>query len=147
VSVAVLSPKDLLVIGVVVDVALQKDGKRKSAKTLAARHDLPARHLEPVLQSLVHAGILKGVRGPHGGYELAREGRSVTAQDILRAANVPEVGAEPKSELVAEVVLPILSVAEREFGQALIGITLDDMVQAVDGGHDNSNDGQFRREL
>ena len=46
VSMAVLSPKELLVIAVVVDVALQKHGKRISARTLAARHGLPSRHLE-----------------------------------------------------------------------------------------------------
>ena len=34
---------------------------------------LPPRHLEPVLQALVRHGILKGIRGPRGGYELARE--------------------------------------------------------------------------
>ena len=30
---------------------------------------LPPRHLEPVLQALVRHGILKGIRGPRGGYE------------------------------------------------------------------------------
>jgi Rrf2 family iron-sulfur cluster assembly transcriptional regulator len=73
--------------------------------------------MHAVLQSLVRGGILKGIRGPHGGYELAREPRGVTANDILRAAStVHEAGEEPNSELVAEVVLPVLSVAEREFG-------------------------------
>ena len=46
----------------------------------------PPRHLESVLQSLVRVGILKGIRGPRGGYELARERRGVTANEILRAA-------------------------------------------------------------
>jgi DNA-binding IscR family transcriptional regulator len=41
------------------------------------------------LQSLVHGGILKGDRGPHGGYKLARERDSVTAQDILSAPATP----------------------------------------------------------
>ena len=131
-----LQRKSLLAIAAVVNVALQKDGKRVSAKTLAARHGLPPRHLELVLQSLVQGGILKGVRGPYGGYELARERHSVTAQDILRAASVHETGEEPSSEIVDKVVLPILSVAEREFAQALSRISLDDMVQcAVVNGH------------
>lgn len=41
-----------------------------SAKVLAARHHLPSRQLEPVLQALAHAGIFKGIRGPTGGSEL-----------------------------------------------------------------------------
>ena len=43
--------------------------------------------MHAVLQSLVRGGIFKGIRGPHGGYELAREPRGVTANDILRAAS------------------------------------------------------------
>src|SRR5262249_4995602 len=125
----ILPRKGLLAIAVVVDVALQTDGRPISAKTLATRHSLPPRHLEPVLQLLVRDGILKGIRGPYGGYELARERRDVTANDILRAAGtVHEAGEEPNSELVAKVVLPVLSVAEQEFGQALSRVSLEDMV-------------------
>jgi Rrf2 family protein len=127
---SLLPRKGLLAIAAVVDVALQTERRPISAKTLATRHGLPPRHLESVLQSLVRDGILKGIRGPHGGYELARERRGVTANDILRAAGtVHEAEGEPKSELVAKVVLPILSPAEQEFGQALSRISLDDMAR------------------
>src|ERR1700738_2813344 len=74
-----LPRKGLLAIAAVVDVALQTDGRPISAKTLATRHGLPPRHLESVLQSLVRVGILKSIRGPRGGYELARDRRGVTA--------------------------------------------------------------------
>jgi Rrf2 family iron-sulfur cluster assembly transcriptional regulator len=43
-------------------------------------------HLETLLQGLVHAKILKGVRGPQGGYELARERRLITVGEIVRTA-------------------------------------------------------------
>jgi hypothetical protein len=60
---------------------------------------------------------------------VARERRGVTANEILRAAGtVHEAREEPNSELVAKVVLPVLSAAEQEFGQALSRISLDDMV-------------------
>ena len=124
-----LPRKGLLAIAAVVDVALQTDGRPISAKTLTTRHGLPRRHLESLLQSLVHEGILKGIRGPRGGYELARERGGITANDILRAAGTVDAAEEePNSELVAEVVLPVLSAAEQEFGQALSRISLDDMV-------------------
>ena len=35
-------------------------------------------------------GILKAIRGPRGGYELARERRLVSANDILHAAGSVE---------------------------------------------------------
>src|SRR5260370_27575645 len=86
VRMALLPGKGLLAIAAVIDVALHGRGRPVSAKALAARHSLPARHLEPVLQALVRVGILKGIRGPRGGYNLARERRRITADDIRRAA-------------------------------------------------------------
>jgi Rrf2 family iron-sulfur cluster assembly transcriptional regulator len=84
-----------------------------------------------VLQALVRDGILKGIRGPRGGYELARERRMVSANDILRAAGSVEDPGEPpppvKSELLTRVVLPALANAEQEFGVALSRINVEDM--------------------
>src|SRR3989442_13636883 len=80
-----LPRKGALAIAAVIDIALNARGRPVAAKSLATRHRLPPRHLEPVLQALVRHGILKGTRGPRGGYELAREQRRITADDILRA--------------------------------------------------------------
>jgi len=90
---------------------------------------LPPRHLEPVLQALVRCGILKGIRGPRGGYELARDRRRVTVNDILQAAGTIEESDEPQSgsELVNKVVLPAVAAAEREFGVALSRINVEDL--------------------
>src|SRR5580704_5436417 len=129
-----LSRKGVLAIAAVIDVALQAQGRPISAKTLAARHGLPPRHLESVLQALVRDGILKGIRGPRGGYELARERRRVSANDILRAAgSVEDVDERPAdSDLVNKVVLPALAGAEQEFGIALSHINLDDMANSAE---------------
>lgn len=81
-----LSRKGILAIAAVIDVAIQAVTQPVSAKALAARHKLPPRHFEPVLQALVRDGILKGIRGPRGGYELGREQRRISAEDILRSA-------------------------------------------------------------
>ena len=68
---------------------------------------------------------------PRGGYELARERRLVSANDILRAAgSVEDTDERPAaSELVNKVVLPTLASAEHEFGVALGRINLDDMAR------------------
>ena len=55
-GMTLLSRKGLLAIAAVIDVALYATGRPVSAKMLAARHALPARHLEPVLQALVRVG-------------------------------------------------------------------------------------------
>ncbi len=86
VNMNLLSRRSVLAIAAVVDVALHSRSAPVAAKALAARHKLPPRHLETLLQGLVHAKILKGVRGPRGGYELARERRRITVGEIVRTA-------------------------------------------------------------
>ena len=127
-----VSRKGILAIAAVIDVAIHAHGRPVSAKALASRHKLPPRHLEPVLQALVRDGILKGVRGPHGGYELARERKRITAEDILRSAGSAEDAGEPPlpaSALVNDVVRPALAEAERVFSAALGRINIEDMAK------------------
>ena len=123
-----LSRRSLLAVTAVVDVAIHARPTPVAAKALAARHNLPPRHLETLLQTLVRANILKGVRGPRGGYELARERRRVTMGEIVRAAMESNEG-EPDldSTLVADVVAPLVSKASETFLAALDSITVDDL--------------------
>jgi Rrf2 family transcriptional regulator, iron-sulfur cluster assembly transcription factor len=130
-----VSRKGVLAIAAVIDVAINASGRPVSAKTLAARHRLPPRHLEPVLQALVRDGILKGIRGPHGGYELARERNRISADDILRAATTAEDAEAvplPGSALVNDVVRPALAETERTLSVALGRINVDDMVRRAE---------------
>jgi Rrf2 family iron-sulfur cluster assembly transcriptional regulator len=132
VPMSLLSRKGLLAITAVVDIAVHAQARPVSAKMLAARNTLPPRHLEPVLQALVREGILKGTRGPRGGYELGRERARITAEDILRAAHSldedPEPGG-PNSPLLGQVVLPAVAQAERAFAAALARINIEDLAQ------------------
>ena len=129
-----VSRKAVLAIAAVIDIAIHARSRPVSAKALAARHRLPPRHLEPVLQALVRAGVLKGVRGPHGGYALAREQRRITAEDIMRAAGNADEGEMPlpASALVNDVVRPALAEAERSFSAALRRISVDDLTRAAE---------------
>jgi Rrf2 family iron-sulfur cluster assembly transcriptional regulator len=127
--------KGLLAIAAVIDVAIHANSRPVSAKALAARHQLPPRHLEPVLQALVRDGILKGIRGPQGGYELGRERDRITADEILRAAIAADDAEEfalPDSLLLNAVVRPALIETERTFAAALGRINIDDMVKRAE---------------
>ncbi len=126
-----LSRRSLLAIAAVVDVAIHARPTPVAAKFLAARHHLPPRHLETVLQQLVRAGILKGVRGPRGGYELARERRRISAGEIVRAAmaastdeSLPPV---PDSALVEQVIGPVVRSASEAFLARLDAVTVEDI--------------------
>jgi Rrf2 family transcriptional regulator, iron-sulfur cluster assembly transcription factor len=56
-----------------------------SSRDIAARQGLPPRYLEQLMQRLVRAGLVRGMRGPHGGYVLAKERRRITIADINAA--------------------------------------------------------------
>ena len=58
-----VSRKGILAIAAVIDVAINARMRPVSAKALAARHKLPPRHLEPVLQALVRDGTRYTVLG------------------------------------------------------------------------------------
>jgi Rrf2 family protein len=138
---SILPHKGLLAIAAVVDVALNARERPVSARKLAARHNLPPRHLEPVLQALVHEGIFHGIRGPRGGYELARERRRITVADILRAAgtvDAAEGASGEASRILNEVVLPAVADAERAFTTALAQLSLEELVRRAEPLHERN---------
>jgi Rrf2 family transcriptional regulator, iron-sulfur cluster assembly transcription factor len=129
-----LPPKAALAVAAVTEMALNAPGRPVAARALATRLGLSPRSLEPVLQALVRHGILKGTRGPYGGYELAREPRSITANDILRAAvTAVELDSTPigNTALLESVVLPVVRRAEEVFSAELARITVEDLAESA----------------
>ncbi|MGL5115984.1 MAG: RrF2 family transcriptional regulator [Beijerinckiaceae bacterium] len=131
-----LSRRSMLGIAAVVDIAIHARPGPVAAKLLAARHSLPPRHLETLLQALVRSGILKGVRGPRGGYELARERRKITAGEVVRAAMTARLDddehPEPQSKLVDAVIKPAVGDAGEAFLAVLDRFTIEDMCRSAD---------------
>jgi Rrf2 family protein len=123
----------LLALAAVADIAIHARPQPVAAKALAARLDLPPRHLETLLQALVRANILKGLRGPRGGYELTRERRRITAAEILRAVlEDTEPAPDKECALVADVVVPKVAEAEKAFLKQLETVTIDDLCRSAD---------------
>ena len=125
-----LPQRSLLAVAAVVDVALHARAAPVSARALSERHGLMPRHLETLLQELVRANILKGFRGPRGGYELARERRRITVSEILRAADkVGEADAKPRASptFVETIIVPALQSAADAFLAELDVTTVDDL--------------------
>src|SRR5580704_5597287 len=89
-----------------------------SGRDIALRQGLPARYLEQLMQKLVRGRILRGVRGPHGGYLLARERRRITVGDICHALTEDKDDTHMKgydgTKLGEKIVLPIWETAHRQ---------------------------------
>ncbi|GHU75194.1 hypothetical protein AGMMS49992_18650 [Clostridia bacterium] len=54
-------------------------------RDISHRQEISMKYLEQIVQHLASAGLLKSLRGPSGGYQLARPAVSYTAGEILRA--------------------------------------------------------------
>ena len=107
------------------DIALHARGRPVSSKELAARYDLPPRRLEVLLQAMVRAGILRSLRGPAGGYELARERRRICVGEIIRVALGVDEETGSMSSPLDQLIDPLLAEAEARALAYLDGINLD----------------------
>jgi len=128
-----LSRKTLLALEAVIDIAFNARPEPVQAKEITARQGVPQRYLEQVMQQLVRAGILKGVRGPRGGYRLAKERRRISVGDIVRvAASIEEENGDdldPRSELGNRIVTPLVQSLQEEVMARLDAITIEDLCQ------------------
>lgn len=82
-------------IHAVVYLAKQKDDQLVASREIAEAQGLPERFLVKVLKPLVSAQVLMSLRGPNGGYRLARAPRSISLLDIIEAVDGPIRGQVP----------------------------------------------------
>ena len=61
---------------------------------IAASQKIPEAYLDQLLSGLRRVGIVRSVRGPHGGHELARDPRQLTLGDVVTALEGPVVPQE-----------------------------------------------------
>lgn len=65
--------------------ALDPEGTPRRMRDLANELEVGATYLAKILQNLIRVGLLRGVRGPGGGVQLARSAREIHPWDILTA--------------------------------------------------------------
>src|SRR5690349_15481296 len=127
-----LTKKLLFAIEAVVDIAYNAGSAPVQSSEITARQGIPKRFLEPVLQQLVREGILTGVRGPRGGYRLARERRRITVGEIVRVVRSLETGEDPigdpaGAELGHKVVRPLWQELQEDIMRRLDAVTVEDL--------------------
>lgn len=132
-----LSRKTVFALEAVLDIAYNARAEPVQAREITRRQGIPQRYLEQVMQELVRAGILKGVRGPRGGYHLARERRKVSVGDIVRiVANIENLQSseqyQTESDLGNKVVKPLLDDLYNSMMERLDNTTLQDLCVAAE---------------
>lgn len=132
-----LSSKTDYGLRALVDLALHAHGIPVQSHDIAARQGIPESYLNQLLILLRRAGLIRSVRGPQGGHQLARTPRAITLADIVGALDGPPAtaraapgtarGTDAATDAVAREVWARVDAA---LNTALGGITLADLLAA-----------------
>lgn len=60
-----------------------------SVNEIAERERIPPQFLVKIIQELIHKGLVRSRRGPHGGYVLGRPADQLTFRDVIEAVEGP----------------------------------------------------------
>ncbi len=94
-----VSTKGRYALRMMIDLAVYGEGEFISLRDVARRQQVSIKYMEQIVGLLTKAGFLYSVRGPQGGYKLARSPDDYTVGDILR---ITEGSLAPVSCLLAE---------------------------------------------
>ena len=127
-----LSNKIMYSIEAVVDIAYHSNGQPVQSQRISSRQRTPGRYLEQSLQKLVKANVLTGVRGPRGGYQLARERRRISVGEIVRIVTDLETENAVEnnltdSEISGKVLNPMWGKIQNTILEQLDKITIEDL--------------------
>ncbi len=84
-----LSTKGRYAVMAMCDLAANGRGRPVSLADIAERQEISLSYLEQLFAKLRRGGIVKSVRGPGGGYLLAREADDTRISDIILAVDEP----------------------------------------------------------
>lgn len=89
-----LSTKGRYAVTAMFDLASHGKGEPITAAEISQRQGISKNYLEQLLLKLKRVGLVKTVRGPSGGYALAKKPSEVSVGDIVRATEGPVALAE-----------------------------------------------------
>lgn len=95
-----LSSKTDYGLRALIDLALHASGLPVQSHDIATRQGIPESYLNQLLILLRRAGLIRSLRGPQGGHQLARPPRTISIADIITALDGPSAseGSTPPGE-------------------------------------------------
>ncbi len=89
-----ISTRGRYALRAMVDVAQHPDNWPVARQDIAERQELSADYVAQLFRQLQAAGLAEGVKGPGGGYRLARDAATIRVGDIIRAVEGPIAAVE-----------------------------------------------------
>ena len=80
-----LSKKSRYGITALIDLAVYARNQCVQLSSIAERNNISVKYLEQIFSGLRRAGLVKSIKGPQGGYLLAKSPESITVADVIYA--------------------------------------------------------------
>ena len=100
---------------------IQESGPMTS-EVIAEQRAIPEKFLVQILLQLKRAGIVRSVRGAHGGYLLARKPEDISLLDIIRAVDGPVLSPLPVKDKGSE---------DLSAGWRLVAVQIEEVLRAT----------------
>lgn len=84
-----LTTKGRYAVTAMLDLAYHSEKRPVTLTDIAKRQDISLSYLEQLFARLRRAGMVEGVRGPGGGYQLSRDAQLINVADIILAVDEP----------------------------------------------------------
>lgn len=118
-----------------IDLAVNSNSQAVSLREISERQNISERYLEQIFAELKKAGIIKSIRGAHGGYLLNKPPEEISLADILKVLEgkiAPEIKIENEQSEEAffqTVTQEIWLKMENRIMDLMESITLADLKQ------------------
>lgn len=132
-----MSTRGRYALRAIVDLAMRDAGEPVQQEEIARRQEIPSPYLARLMAQLARAGLLRGERGPGGGYRLARPASEIRAGDVVRAVEGPlevvkcvsPTSGKPCPRQTQCVTMPLWRRVGEAIAEVLDGVTLQDLVE------------------
>ena len=130
----IFNKKFLHSIEAVLDICIYSSHSPVHAKEITKRQGIPSRYLEKILQELVRKKILKGIRGPNGGYTLGKEKRNIFLIDIYNAILVIEKNKKKEidTQIRSKIINPFIKNITNEIVNSFKLTSIHDLYKKID---------------
>lgn len=118
-----------------IELASAEDGTPVSMEHIAESRDISRKYLHALLTSLRSAGLVRSVRGPGGGYVLAKRADDISIGDILEAleSTMAPASCVDEPDLCSRSgfcpMVPLWNQIAEITGKILYGVSLAQVVQ------------------
>jgi Rrf2 family protein len=112
----------------VIDLARSDESNPVSVASIAQRRGIPETALAKVFQRLVRSGLVVGMRGPHGGYRLARPASEITVLDVMDVFSPAQSDARLPDDLGRDEKLEeFIGTVDGQARSAFASVTIDQL--------------------